>query len=96
MNKDKFVKLIKNNKETILIILISIIALIIGTLALSFIKALIIVGIIDILLFLPKILKLFNIKINFSKKNNKKSINEGENMNKKKTISNDKTKKIKQ
>ena len=96
-NKDKLLKLIKNNKETILIILISIIALIIGTLALGFIKALIIVGIIDILLFLPKILKLFNIKINFSKKNNnKKSINEGENMNQNKTISNDKTKKIKQ
>ena len=74
MGKSKFVKDLEKNKESVIIILVSIVAFIIGGLALGFVKALIIVGIIDILIFLPKILKLFGIKINFNQKTKGKTV----------------------
>lgn len=48
-------KFIKRNKMNITLAIISLVAIIIGTLAIGLVKALIIVGIIDILLFIPPI-----------------------------------------
>lgn len=73
MNKIK--KMIKNNKTNLLIIVISILAIIIGTFAIGFVKSLIIIGIIDLILLVFPI---------FFKKKGKKSSTKKSDKNEKK------------
>ncbi len=62
MNKKKFIKTLKRNQDLIVIGIVSIIAFIVGVLAIGFWKSFLIIGIADLFLFSPTIVKWFKRK----------------------------------